>query len=123
MKEKGETELASRAEKLKNTLMPRMGGVLAMLEKNDELKNEDKADVIFCVNYGLDKVRSFWELLKGVMFNQTVDVELWRVKKEDIPNGVEERTEWMYQHWIKMDAWVEERKNKDREEIARKKKK
>ena len=49
----GDAELVARAEQLRNVLPPRLGGTLTLLDV------ENGADVVFCVHFGFDGVRSF----------------------------------------------------------------
>jgi len=91
------------AKGLKHTLLPRLGGALALLEANP------CADVIFCSHVGLEAAADFKEVFQGKICNAPVKVKFEQVKFEDIPKTKEARTEWIYQHWQSMDKWIDER--------------
>lgn len=105
-------ELLRRAEALKWTLPPRLGGVLALFEKN-EAKG---ADILLCAHSGFEHARDFLELANGGLHNKTIHAKLWRFAWKDMPATREGRIEWLYERWADMDAWVAQQKAREEEE-------
>ena len=150
MKAKGLNEFVQKAEALKNVLMPRMGAVFALLESNEALaataaaadadadattpppavaqvgstgdgsNGSGVADILFCVNFGLEKIKGMGQVINGSLVGGEVEVEIWRVPAIEVPKSRKDKEEWMYSWWKKMDDWVEERIQ--REIVSRKKK-
>jgi 1-acyl-sn-glycerol-3-phosphate acyltransferase len=91
---------AERAEALKNVLVPRLGGALAVLDASD-------ADVLFFAHHGLDGFASFKEMFRGVLVGRTVQLRVWRVARRDIPTLAAERVLWLHAQWQKLDQVIE----------------
>lgn len=91
-----------RAKALRHLLPPRLGGTLALLERNQN------ADIVFCAHAGLEKAATFDQLTNGELFNQTVYVKFWRVSFEDVPEEREKRIDWLFEQWRKIDDYIEE---------------
>ena len=96
----GDAELVARAEQLRNVLPPRLGGTIALLNV------ESGADVVFCVHFGFDGIRSFQDLLGGGLIDRTIEVEFWRVPAAHIPKDRDDQINWLYDHWSRIDDWV-----------------
>jgi 1-acyl-sn-glycerol-3-phosphate acyltransferase len=97
----GDTAAYERAAALRSVLPPRLGGVLALLEGNRG------ADAVFCAHTGLEGAGSFWSLLGGGLIGVTVRVRFWRVPFVEIPPERQARIRWLYDHWRRVDQWVE----------------
>ncbi|KAL6067342.1 PlsC domain-containing protein [Balamuthia mandrillaris] len=121
-------EMLRRTEALKHTLPPRLGGALALLEKNASLlsssrrtkedwdrstsqqKEEDiAADILFCAHTGFELARSFWDLKNGRLVGETIYVKFWRVPFEQVPTTPLERSRWLFDQWQEMDQWIDEK--------------
>jgi len=96
----GDSRWLRRAESLQYVLPPRLGGPLGLLDVNVE------ADVLFVAHVGFEGTMDFAEVLNGALVGRRVRVGLWRVPFTEIPAGREERTEWLFRQWERMDAWV-----------------
>ena len=81
-------------------LPPRLGGTLALLDV------ETGADVVFCVHFGFDGIRSFQDLLGGGLIDRSIEVEFWRVPAAHIPGDRDARISWLYDQWSRVDEWV-----------------
>lgn len=92
--------LHAKASKLQNVLPPRLGGPLAILELNEN------ADAVFCGHVGLETAVTASDLLNGKLVGQTIRAHCWRVPFADIPRDREAQTDWLYEHWAKVDEWV-----------------
>lgn len=100
LSEKGDQQLYEKARALKFVLPPKLSGPLALLEQNEN------ADAIFCVHTGLERANTARDLLDGRIVGQTVRVNCWRVPFAEIPQRREERINWLFEHWAKVDDWV-----------------
>eukprot|EP01087_Luapelamoeba_hula_P021697 TRINITY_DN7631_c0_g1_i1.p1 TRINITY_DN7631_c0_g1~~TRINITY_DN7631_c0_g1_i1.p1 ORF type:complete len:456 (-),score=87.21 TRINITY_DN7631_c0_g1_i1:21-1388(-) len=96
-------EMYQRAQALQHTLLPRTGGVLALLEENEA---KGHADVIICGHVGLEKLANFWDFASGKLGHVTVHVKLWRIPYADIPKDTVGRTRWLYDNWQIVDNWL-----------------
>jgi 1-acyl-sn-glycerol-3-phosphate acyltransferase len=96
----GDAELVVRAGRLQHVLPPRLGGTLALLEA------ETGADVVFCVHFGFDGIRSFVDFLGGGLIDRTVEVEFWRVPAAHVPGQRDDQIDWLYAQWGRVDEWV-----------------
>jgi 1-acyl-sn-glycerol-3-phosphate acyltransferase len=99
--EQGREDLARRAELLQHTLPPRPGGPLALLAHNPGL------DVVFGAHVGLEVTASLTALLRGALRGRTVRVGFWRVPYAELPREASQRERWLFEHWRRIDAWVE----------------
>lgn len=100
IRRQGDADLVARAERLRQVLPPRLGGTLALLE------GRTGADAVFCVHFGFDGIRSFYDFLGGGLIDRIIEVEFWRVPAARIPEDREEQIDWLYHHWSRVDEWV-----------------
>lgn len=92
---------AAGAAALRRVLPPRPGGVLALLEA------APSADVLLLGHVGLEGTAAFGDLLAGRLVGARLRVRVWRVDRQTIPAGPEERVAWLHEQWARLDAWVE----------------
>ena len=51
--------------------------------------------------------------------DKQITMRWWEVSRADIPEGREERIEWLYGWWERVDAWIEENRGREpRDECA-----
>lgn len=93
-------ELYKKASVLNHVLPPRLGGPLSILELNEH------ADAVFCAHTGLEVANTARDLLSGKLVGRTIRTHCWRVPFADIPRNREAQTDWLYEHWTKVDEWV-----------------
>ncbi|MFY9572820.1 MAG: 1-acyl-sn-glycerol-3-phosphate acyltransferase [Blastocatellia bacterium] len=98
----GDRELFRQASALEHVLPPRLGGTLALLDRNES------ADALFCGHVGLEGVTDFRDFLRGSMVGAVLRVRFWRVAFDEIPRGRAAQTAWLYEHWTRLDEWVGE---------------
>jgi 1-acyl-sn-glycerol-3-phosphate acyltransferase len=91
---------ATRLGALTCVLPPRPGGVLALLDALPD------TDVVVIAHAGLDHYPTFAELCRGVPLRRPIQVTAWRIAATDIPNGTIERTNWLDDQWLRVDAWI-----------------
>ena len=98
----GLERMARRAERMTHVLAPRPGGVLAALDAAPE------ADVVMVAHTGLDHLLTVGDVWREMPMDKRLVMRWWRVDRDEIPEGREERIEWLFSWWERIDAWVEE---------------
>jgi 1-acyl-sn-glycerol-3-phosphate acyltransferase len=97
--------VAPLANRLNNVLPPRLGGTLALL---DEAQG---ADVVVFGHVGLDGFEYISDVWKGRLVNGRVAIKFWRYPAADVPTDPDERVEWLYEVWQRLDDWVGVQRN------------
>lgn len=105
--QKKDNYLLEKAMALKNVLPPRLGGSLAILEKNI------CGYAVFCAHVGFEATTKMWDMLNGSLIDKTIRVRLWKIPFEEIPKTREAQIEWLYEKWFMVDNWIERHKNLD----------
>ncbi len=103
----GMHRMAERAEEMIHVLAPRPGGVLAALDAAPE------ADVLLVAHTGLDHVVSLADVWHSLPMDKVLLMRWWRIPREEIPSGREERIEWLFEWWRRVDDWVAEHRPRD----------
>ena len=98
----GDQEALRRARSMPHVLAPRLGGTLALLERNEG------ADAVFCAHTGLESTTSIGRLWRGVLVGARVQVRFWVVPFEEIPKGREALSTWFWDEWAKVSAFLED---------------
>jgi 1-acyl-sn-glycerol-3-phosphate acyltransferase len=96
----GESYLCEKARMLTNVLPPRLGGPLKLLQRNET------ADAVFCAHFGFDGIVDLRDFLRGSLVDRSVNVRFWRVPFSSIPKSREERIDWLFENWARVDEWV-----------------
>ena len=97
----GLERMARRAEGMVHVLAPRPGGVLAALDAAPE------ADVLLVAHTGLDHLLTVGDLWRELPMDKQIIMRWWRVPREEIPADREERIEWLFDWWERIDDWIE----------------
>jgi 1-acyl-sn-glycerol-3-phosphate acyltransferase len=97
-----EQRLVARAAAFQRVLPPRLGGTLALLDRNPG------ADILFCAHVGFDAASTFWHFWNGSLVGQTIRVRFWRVPAAEIPKDRDARIAWLFDQWGRMDEYVRE---------------
>jgi len=95
-------DVAPLANRLHNLLPPRLGGPLALLEETRGV------DVVVCGHVGLDGFEFISDIWSGALVHTDVRIKLWRYAADEVPDGTEAMTEWLYGVWQELDDWVGE---------------
>jgi 1-acyl-sn-glycerol-3-phosphate acyltransferase len=98
----GLDRMAQRAEAMTNVLAPRPGGFLAALDAAPE------ADVVLVAHTGLDHVLTVGDLWRELPMDKRIVMRWWRVPRSEIPAEREERIDWLFGWWERIDAWIAE---------------
>jgi hypothetical protein len=107
LRRKGHAAMAARAERMTNVLPPRPGGVIAALDA------APGADVMFVAHTGLDHLVTVRDVWRELPMDKQVIMRWWRVPAADVPAGREERIDWLFSWWERIDAWVQENRPED----------
>lgn len=101
LEQAGHEEEAGWAREMAHVSAPRPGGALAALAA------APGADVVFVGHHGVPVgLRELWRVLPH---RQTVELRLWLVPGEDVPDERDAQIDWLFGWWRTLDAWVEER--------------
>jgi 1-acyl-sn-glycerol-3-phosphate acyltransferase len=103
MEKSADARLVARARGFERVLPPRLGGSLALLDRNPG------ADVLFCAHVGFDAAATFWHFWNGTLVGETIRVRFWRVPAAEIPKERDARIDWLFGQWERMDAYVREK--------------
>lgn len=98
----GLERMAVRAEEMTHVLAPRPGGVLAALESAPE------ADVLMVAHTGLDHLLTVADVWRELPMDKQITMRWWRVPRAEVPTDKEERIDWLYGWWERIDEWVED---------------
>ena len=99
--------MARRAEKLTHVIAPRPGGFLAALDGAPD------ADVVLVAHTGLDHLLSARDVWRALPMDKQIVMRWWQVPREEIPTGRDERIDWLFGWWERIDAWIEEQRRED----------
>ncbi len=97
----GLERMAVRAEEMTHVLAPRPGGVLAALEA------APGADVLMVAHTGLDHMLTIGDVWRELPMDKQITMRWWQVPREEIPDDRDERIEWLYGWWERVDDWIE----------------
>jgi 1-acyl-sn-glycerol-3-phosphate acyltransferase len=98
----GMDRMARRAERMIHVLAPRPGGFLAALDAAPE------ADVVLVAHTGLDHMVTVGEVWRELPMDKRIIMRWWQIPRSEIPAGREERIEWLFGWWERIDTWIEE---------------
>ncbi len=103
----GLERMARRAERMENVIAPRPGGLLAALDAAPD------ADVMLVAHTGLDHLTGVRDLWRELPMDKQIIMRWWRVPRAEIPEGREERIDWLFDWWERIDTWVDEHRPAD----------
>lgn len=107
LRSRGREDMAVRAENLTNVLPPQPGGSLAALDANPD------ADVLLVAHTGLDHFQGLGDIWRELPMDKKLLMGWWRIPREEIPEGREERIVWLFEWWARVDTWIDEHKPVD----------
>ncbi|MFL5845799.1 MAG: 1-acyl-sn-glycerol-3-phosphate acyltransferase [Solirubrobacteraceae bacterium] len=96
--------IAHLADRLHHVLPPRLGGPLALLGA------ARGADVVLFGHVGLDGFEYISDIWRGGLIGTPVKLRFWRFPAEDVPEGEDALTEWLYARWQTLDDWIGEQR-------------
>lgn len=98
----GLERMAVRAEAMTHVLAPRPGGVIAALDAAPD------ADVVMVAHTGLDHLRTVSDIWQAVPMDKRLVMRWWTVAREDIPVARDDRVDWLFAWWERIDQWIAE---------------
>ncbi len=104
----GLASMARRAERMRNVLPPRPGGVLAALVASPD------ATVVFVGHTGVDHLRTAADVWRELPMDKTISMQWWLESPENIPADPEQRIEWLYGWWARIDGWISDNRPEPR---------
>jgi 1-acyl-sn-glycerol-3-phosphate acyltransferase len=99
--------MAARAEAMRNLVAPRPGGLLAALDSAPD------AGVIFVGHTGLDRMVTVGDVWRELPMDKQLTMRFWSVPPDEVPADREERIEWLFDWWARIDEWIEEHRPVD----------
>ena len=98
----GLDKMAERAEAMTHVLAPRPGGFLAALDAAPE------ADVVLVAHTGLDHVVTVGDIWRELPMDKRIVMRWWKIARAEIPEDRDERIEWLFGWWERIDLWIDE---------------
>ncbi|HWS37820.1 MAG TPA: 1-acyl-sn-glycerol-3-phosphate acyltransferase [Actinoplanes sp.] len=102
LRSRGLHDMAGRAERMRNLLPPKPGGMLAAIDAAPD------AGVIFVAHTGLDRMLTVGDVWRELPMDKKLVMRFWSVPPEEVPAGEQERIDWLYDWWARIDAWIDE---------------
>ncbi|MEU8071999.1 1-acyl-sn-glycerol-3-phosphate acyltransferase [Micromonospora sp. NPDC049151] len=96
----GLERMARRAERMRHVLAPQPGGLLAALDAAPD------AGVIFVAHTGLDQMLTVADVWRELPMDKRIVMRFWSVPPEEIPAGKQERIDWLFDWWARIDRWI-----------------
>lgn len=101
LRRQGLRRQAAAGERMSHMLPPRPTGALAALRGNPQ------ADVVFSAHTGLGLAAFPRELWRETPIGRTLKTRMWLVPATDRPPDEASQTQWLYDWWKRLDAWVD----------------
>jgi 1-acyl-sn-glycerol-3-phosphate acyltransferase len=98
----GMHRMAQRAERMRNVLPPRPGGVLAAVAASP------RAAVVFVAHTGVDHLLTVGDMWRELPMDKTITMQWWLEPPGEIPSDPDGRIEWLFAWWARIDAWIAE---------------
>ncbi|MCP4222967.1 MAG: hypothetical protein GY773_06465, partial [Actinomycetia bacterium] len=93
-------DLETKARSLRYVLPPRTAGTMILLNGAPE------ADVVILANVGLEGFGSLNQIMTNIAEPKTVDVQIWRHERSDLPTSEHDLNTWLLDRWLEMDEWI-----------------
>jgi len=103
----GLSAMADRAEQMTSVIAPRPGGVLTALDAAPD------ADVMLVAHTGLDHLVTVSDVWRELPMDKQIVMRWWRVPRAEIPATREERIDWLFTWWERIDTWIEQNRPVD----------
>lgn len=100
--ETADADLLECARRLRHVLPPKLGGPIALLQRNRE------TDLVLLGHCGFEGIESLADLLNGALIGRAVNVRFWRIRRSDIPIDPTALRHWLLDMWRQIDEWIDE---------------
>jgi 1-acyl-sn-glycerol-3-phosphate acyltransferase len=104
LRRKGFIDEAEKAERLRHVMAPKPGGVLAALTEARD------ADVVFVAHTGVEHLVTVLDIWRELPMDTAIEMRWWLVPAADVPTDREERIDWLFAWWQRIDDWIAERR-------------
>jgi 1-acyl-sn-glycerol-3-phosphate acyltransferase len=108
LRRKGLIGEAEKAERLRNVLAPRPGGVLAALREATD------ADVVFVAHTGVEHMSTVLDVWRELPMDREIQMRWWLVPADEVPADREARIDWLFAWWGTIDDWISRRQDEAR---------
>ena len=98
----GLERMARRAERMRHVIAPRPGGVIAALDASPD------SDVLLVAHTGLDHLLTVADVWRELPMDKAIVMRWWRVPRAEIPAGRDERINWLFGWWERVDGWIDD---------------
>ena len=71
------------------------------------------ADVLLVAHTGLDHLLTVADVWRELPMDKRLVMRWWRISRDQIPSGREQRIDWLFDQWRQIDDWVEEHRPVD----------
>ncbi len=105
---KGRRRSAARAEQMSHVMPPQPGGALAALRARGQ------ADVVFAAHTGLGVAAYPLQFWREMPIGRTLRTRMWLVPSEDVPAADDDRVDWLYDWWKRIDEWIDGQHDEER---------
>ena len=103
LESRGYHEEAQWARSMEYVSAPRPGGALAAIEA------ASGADVVFVAHDGMPE--GFGELWGMLLGRTSIELRMWAVRADEIPQDRDEQIDWLFGEWCTLDRWLRERES------------
>jgi 1-acyl-sn-glycerol-3-phosphate acyltransferase len=103
LRRKGHIDDAEKAEELQHVMAPKPGGVLAALTVARD------ADVVFVAHTGVEHMVTVLDVWRELPMDREIQMRWWIVPAAEVPEGEEDRVDWLFAWWQRIDDWIGER--------------
>lgn len=100
-----------RARGFRQSMPPRLGGPIRLLENNES------ADIVFCAHFGFEGYNKIVNILDGKLIGRTISIRCWRFSRADLPKHKEDLQNWLHTRWLELDRWLESQAHRMEEEL------
>ncbi len=103
LRRRGHIDEAEKAERLKHVMAPKPGGVLAALTRARD------ADVVFVAHTGVEHMVTVLDVWRELPMDREIQMRWWIVPAADVPADEDDRVDWLFAWWARIDGWIDER--------------
>jgi 1-acyl-sn-glycerol-3-phosphate acyltransferase len=103
LRSRGHIDEAEKAERMRHVMAPRPGGVLAALTEARD------ADVVFVAHTGIEHLETVLDVWRELPMDSEIAMRWWLVTAQDVPVERQQRIDWLFAWWARIDDWVDER--------------
>jgi 1-acyl-sn-glycerol-3-phosphate acyltransferase len=107
LRRRGYIDEAEKAERLRHVMAPKPGGVLAALSEARD------ADVVFVAHTGVEHMVTVLDVWREMPMDTAIKMRWWLVPVAEVPSGRDERVDWLFAWWQRIDDWIAERRAAD----------